>query len=428
MRRDLNTTNLHSFGPSPGWRVRLTPGRAVPTPAVAGDRVLVGGGFGTHDFYAFHAHSGELAWQLHTKDDGPTAATIWDRYAIFNTESCTLEVVETERGRIVAERWLGDPLLAQPTAANGRVFMVFPDKGKHWLGAFELPGLEPVWRTPITHDVITTPVCAGGKVWLSTFDGAVWCVDQGSGTVEWTRAMGATSAPWIDRGAVYVAHRPDRDGRPRKPTDEPVERTARLASDRGEPAYAWPAKEAPYLGTQWGAQRKQASLAEDAQVGFGSAPASAKLGRAEELIGEGTVSRTWRFQGSRPVVASGMLFDTSGNRLEARDLATDAVVWSYSGDGSVDGERRLTAPAVANDRVWVGTWGGSIRCWDARSGHELWVVPVGAPCHWQPVVARGWVYAGLEDGSLIGFDTGDPGDDGWPMWGGGAGHNGAEAL
>ena len=125
------THNLRSFGPSPGWRVRLTPGRAVPTPAVAGDRVLVGGGFGTHDFYAFHAHSGELAWQLHTKDDGPTAATIWDRYAIFNTESCTLEVVEIERGRIVAERWLGDPLLAQPAAANGRVFMVFPDKGKH---------------------------------------------------------------------------------------------------------------------------------------------------------------------------------------------------------------------------------------------------------------------------------------------------------
>src|SRR5213076_3032191 len=155
-------------------------------------------------------------------------------------------------------------------------------------------------------------------------------------------------------------------------------------------------------------QRKQASLAEDAQVGFGSAPASAKLGSAEELIGEATVSRTWRFQGSRPVVASGMLFDTSGNRLEARDLATDAVVWSYGGDGSVDGERCLTAPAVANDRVWVGTWGGSIRCWDARSGHELWVVPVGAPCHWQPVVARGWVYAGLEDGSLVGFDTGDP--------------------
>src|ERR1051325_6431673 len=203
--------------------------------------------------------------------------------------------------------------------------------------------------------------------------------------------MGATSAPWIDRGAVYVAHRPDRDGKPGRPTGEPVERTARLGAERGELACAWPVKEAPYLDKRWGAKRKEASLLADAAVGFGSAPAAAKLGDAEGLIGGGTGSGSWR------------------------------------GGRTVDGERHLTAPAVANDRVWAGTWGGSICCWDARSGHERWIVPVGAPCHWQPVVAAGWVYAGLEDGSLVGFETGDPGDDGWPMWGGGAGHNGAVA-
>jgi len=54
----------------------------------------------------------------------------------------------------------------------------------------------------------------------------------------------------------------------------------------------------------------------------------------------------------------------------------------------------------------------------------LWDVPVRAPCHWQPVVSDGWVFAGLEDGSLVGFRTGDELDDGWPMWGGGPGHNG----
>jgi hypothetical protein len=51
-------------------------------------------------------------------------------------------------------------------------------------------------------------------------------------------------------------------------------------------------------------------------------------------------------------------------------------------------------------------------------------VQVGAPCHWQPVVSQGWVFAGLEDGSLVGLATGDPADTDWPMWGGGCGHNG----
>jgi outer membrane protein assembly factor BamB len=61
---------------------------------------------------------------------------------------------------------------------------------------------------------------------------------------------------------------------------------------------------------------------------------------------------------------------------------------------------------------------------DAASGAVRWDVNVGAPCHWQPVMAGGRIGVGLEDGSLVSFDTGDARDDGWPMWGGGPGHNG----
>ncbi|PYJ08872.1 MAG: hypothetical protein DME25_00280 [Verrucomicrobia bacterium] len=88
------------------------------------------------------------------------------------------------------------------------------------------------------------------------------------------------------------------------------------------------------------------------------------------------------------------------------------------------GERRLTPPAVANGRVWAGTWDGRILSWDALTGDLRWAVKVGAPCHWQPIISEGWVYAGLEDGALLGFATGDPLDTDWPMWGGGCGHNG----
>jgi hypothetical protein len=40
-------------------------------------------------------------------------------------------------------------------------------------------------------------------------------------------------------------------------------------------------------------------------------------------------------------------------------------------------------------------------------------------------MANGRVSAGLEDGSVVSFETGDVHDDGWPMWGGSPGHNGA---
>ena len=129
------------FGPFAGWRVRVPGDRGIPTPAVSGGRVFVGGGFGSYDFYAFDQESGELEWHRRTKDDGPTAAVVADGFVVFNTESCTLEVVRASDGDVLGERWLGDPLLAQPAVAGGRVFMVYPRNGRHWIGAFHLPQL-----------------------------------------------------------------------------------------------------------------------------------------------------------------------------------------------------------------------------------------------------------------------------------------------
>ena len=423
-----------------GWRVTLEPGRAVPTPAVDRDRIFVGGGFGSYDFYAFDAHTGAQVWHLGTTDDGPTAAVLADGLVVFNTESCTLEVVEAAGGKVVWEKWLGDPLLAQPAVMDGRAFMVYPKDGQHRLGAFTLKQGQPLWETRLDHDVITAPVVAEGKVYLSTFDGTVWCIEPDTGRVNWSQQMQATSAPWVFQGDVYVSHREDAPRGARQPGDPnrtrqadataagtkvPRERTSRVDAQAGSLKASYSAKMASYLSSQSGAARKAALYSVmDSAVGFGAAPGSAKLAIANELVGEGLVSRTWRFQGSRPVVVNGILYDTTGDRLEASDVRTGEVLWSWHEAKAMEGERRLTPPAVANGRVWAGTWDGRVISWDSLSGEVRWAVNVGAPCHWQPVVSNGWVYVGLEDGSLIGFATGDPLDTDWPMWGGGCGHNG----
>jgi Ca-activated chloride channel homolog len=415
--------------PCPVWRVQLTTGREVPTPAVDNRLLLVGGGFGSHDFYALDATSGERVWHLPTKDDGPTASVVDDGFAVFNTESCTVYVVETRTGRVAWERWLGDPLLAQPAVGAGRVFMVYPRAGKHWLGAFGLRTGEPLWEAELTHDVITAPVFAEERLWLSTFDGNVWCVDPTSGAVLWSRDMRATSAPWIWNGDAYVARR-DRDAQHSESAGgqrEPRERTSSL-NRSGDLRREYAEKAAPYLAEKWGLAHKLGFSKLDASVGFSTPPLSAKVGAASKLFGEAHVSRMWRYQGSRPVVVDGVLFDTTGDRLEARNVETDSLEWSWSNAKGYEGERRLSAPAVANGRVWAGTWDGRVISWDAASGAVRWEVAVGAPCLWQPTVSNGWVYAGLADGSLVGVHTGDPADDGWSMWGGGPGHNGEPAT
>src|SRR5947208_3101309 len=42
-----------------GWRLVIPGNRPLATPAVVGGKVFIGGGFGSHEFYAFDAASGE---------------------------------------------------------------------------------------------------------------------------------------------------------------------------------------------------------------------------------------------------------------------------------------------------------------------------------------------------------------------------------
>ena len=70
-----------------GWKVSIPGGRPLATPAVVGDQVFLGGGFGSHEFYALDAATGNTRWIYHTADDGPTAAVISDGKIAFNTES-----------------------------------------------------------------------------------------------------------------------------------------------------------------------------------------------------------------------------------------------------------------------------------------------------------------------------------------------------
>src|SRR5215831_5725858 len=79
-----------------GWRLTIPGGRPLATPAVAGGRLFLGGGFGSYDFYALDSVTGNVLWQYQTEDDGPTAAVIWEDFVAFNTECCELEVLTTD--------------------------------------------------------------------------------------------------------------------------------------------------------------------------------------------------------------------------------------------------------------------------------------------------------------------------------------------
>jgi Ca-activated chloride channel homolog len=124
--RDLEAASFGTPDGRTGWVLRIPGGRPIATPAYADGMLFVGGGYGSHEFYAVDAETGKIIWKIQTGDDGPTAAVVADGMVAFNTESCTLVVVDERRGRVIWQEWLGDPLMSQPAIDKGVLFMAHP--------------------------------------------------------------------------------------------------------------------------------------------------------------------------------------------------------------------------------------------------------------------------------------------------------------
>src|SRR5262245_2934108 len=217
---DLKPVSFKTADGREGWIVRMPGNRPAATPAYADGLIFVGGGYGSHEFYAFRVDTGELAWQIRTSDDGPTAAVVEDGLVAFNTESCTIEVVEAATGKTVWRGWLGEPLMSQPAIADGKGYMAYPRGGagpgqevtqapngpggapnaqaalqaegvvaptSHKLLCADLRTGKHLWEQRISGDAIVAPVIDDGQVLLTCFDGTSFCLDAGTGAVLWKK-------------------------------------------------------------------------------------------------------------------------------------------------------------------------------------------------------------------------------------------------
>lgn len=197
-------------GKRKGWKVTIPDGHALATPAVVGGKLFIGGGFGSHEFYAFDARTGKMLWQYRTSDDGPTAAVAAEGYVAFNTESCELEIL-TPDGKSVWKKWLGDPLMSMPAIANGRLFMAFPDSNgdrEHHLACFDLKTGKEQWRRAVAGEIITAPLIDDEQVLLATLEGSLYCFHAKDGRLAWIeKERNVTSAPTLWQGRCWFSRR-----------------------------------------------------------------------------------------------------------------------------------------------------------------------------------------------------------------------------
>jgi Ca-activated chloride channel family protein len=421
-----------------GWKVAIPGGRPLATPAVVDGKVFIGGGFGSHEFYAFDALTGKKVWQYQTGDDGPTAAVVEDGLLAFNTESCELEILTVD-GKPVWKKWLGDPLMSMPAIAGGKVYMAYPDsKGdrNHYLACFDVKNGKEFWKRPIAGEIITCPVIADEKVYLATLEGSIYCFGQHDGELAWKEKKNATSSPVVFQDNCYFSRREEvtvKKGD--KEVKQQLEQVASRGLEKTGQLRDLPATQRPADYLDYGKRAKSPVETQnqnnDAGVGFAGAKGDAKIEQAIMNLGQASVNGVWAYQGSKPFVCNDRLYSAMGDTLKCVDPKTEKLLWKKVIEHKKDeaGKKELldsvlTPPALVNGKVFLGTTYGDVVCLSAETGAVLWTATIGEPIVFQPAVACGRVYVSTNTGHLYCLETGQAQDDGWLMWGANAAHNG----
>ncbi len=433
-----------------GFRVALPSGAPVVTPTVYRDLVVVSGGFRSRQMFAFRAGAGDPVWGVELGDDGPSMPACKDDVCVFNTESCTIFAVQAQTGELLWSWYLGDPLMSSPTIANGLVFAAYPALGAaqadgkpvpegvtHALAAFRLRTGELVWAKWIDADVISAPMAVADAVFVSTFAGTMYKLDQQTGDIIAAHEAHATSAPVYVDGALYYSRRDEAtevataaDGSAR-PAPRVSERLVRSQKPGGagrnmQETQAMPADQLRYDFYQ-GTVHAAESTANDAANGFsGGAPQSANTQAARMMVGRASVHGLQEFQGAWVLSVGAANYAVMGESLVSVERDTMRARWSQPLPGDLATLGILAAPpANASGTIVVPTTTGDVLLVNPRHGNTTRRFPVGSPLRTQAVVENGWIYVGTGAGELVGIDTGDRHLTGWPTWAGNAARTGS---
>jgi outer membrane protein assembly factor BamB len=113
---------------------------------------------------------------------------------------------------------------------------------------------------------------------------------------------------------------------------------------------------------------------------------------------------------SSPAVVRGVVY-AGGRVVAAFNAATGAVLWSVSPGGPLSIPE--DSPAVAKGMVYIGasvpgprgTFTGTVYALNAHTGKTVWSAPVASGITSSPSIANGVVYVGSDGGTLYAFNA-----------------------
>ena len=164
------------------------------SPVVANGIVYAGAS--DDNLYALNAKTGALLWQHTTAGQAVYPPAVAN--GVVYVSSGSLYALNATTGALI---WQSpDGFTFSPAVANGVVYSVAGG-----LYALNATTGNVIWEYQTLSSASSSPVVAGGRVYVNSYENNLYAVSALTGSLIWTFPVASTLPPAVDRNTVYVA-------------------------------------------------------------------------------------------------------------------------------------------------------------------------------------------------------------------------------
>jgi len=324
--------------PTECWQFE-TGGDIRSSPTVYDDSVYVGSNDGA--LYAVNRHTGEQRWAFQT--DGPvrSSPTVFGGTVYVGSDDGTVYAINRETGTPRWQYQTDGSIVGGPVIFNLTLY-VGTTTGRVY--ALDLHTEAPMWTVETDGEIVSSPLVVEDTVFVGSTDGMLTAIVAASGDIRWSfeTTKEIRTPPTVSENAIYVG-------------------------DRSGTIYALTHADGNEIGRL-----------------EGDAPTSG--------LGE------WTALSPPTAVGGTLVFGNYMGRTYAARVQSEVqgTLWKHEGMLGIQ-----SAPAIANDRVYVGDL-NMIHALDLGSGEQEWQLKLDEADHFRssPTVTDGTLYIGNDNGTL----------------------------
>lgn len=332
-----------------------------------------------------------LRWNFYTGGAVVSSPSIVGGIAYFGSMDKNIYAVDARDGSLKWKFPTQARILSSPAVVGGRVYTGAEDGNVYALNAFNG---SIIWKTSVgggnesgnfnaAVQLRSSPMVAGGYVYVGALDNYTYCLNADDGSVAWKYQTKGyiTSTPAIADGAVYVV------------SQEPgIGALYKLDAYTGN--FVW--KHAlSYQAKLGGGTDMHASPTVAKGVVYTSSDASAYY-----AINATTGATLWTYRDPEagefivcsPIYVEGRLFIVDKFSIVALNAQNGSIVWT-----SFTGDELYVSPTYADNKLYVVTDERNIWVLNASDGVKLGLFTMSSNSWSAPSIYEGRVYVGSND-------------------------------